>query len=126
MLLNKKILIRRINPEILKLVGDSILADNFIFVKFLWKTKQFHVSHIKQIRAYSLTDWGLTEYEQIDIILDGNYRIKFDASLNEHQNFIQSLLQQLGMSAKKLDWGFLPQHYDKMGNDLIFERNNIC
>lgn len=87
--------------------------------------KEFSINQIEEIKAYSLTDWGLSEYEQIDIKFDNKHKIKLDGSLVEHQNFTKFLLLRLGVKNKVLDWGFLPQLTDKMSRDIIFERNNI-
>ena len=124
-LLNKKVLIKRINPQNLKLVGDLILKGDYIFVMYRWRKKEFPIQQIEQIKAYCIVDWGLQEYEQIDIKFTNDYQVKLDGTMEDHQNFIESLMQQLGINNKICNWGFLPQLDDKMGRDVIFERNNI-
>ena len=121
-LINKRILIKRINPPVINLAGDLALEDSNIIVKYWTTKKTFSLEEIKQINAYSFTDWGLSEQEYIDIILAKNYQFKLDASLEEHQIFIQSLLQKLGQEDKIFKWGYLPQENDKNGKDVIFRR----
>ncbi len=121
-LINKRILIKRINPPEVKLAGDLALEDSNIIVKYWTKEKKFSLHEIKQINAYSASDWGLSEYESIDIILNKNYQIKLDGSLEKHQVFTESILQKLQQKNKNLEWGFLPQENDKDGKDVIFKR----
>ena len=120
--INKRILIKRIDPPVVSLAGDLVLEDSNIIVKFRTAKKIFSLQEIKQINAFSYTDWGLSEYESIDIILDKNYQFKLDASLEEHQTFIQLLLQKLGQEVKLMEWGFLPQENSKDGKNVVFKR----
>lgn len=125
LLLNREIFIKRIDPQDFKLVGDLTFREDNILVIFKWKMKEFSIDQIEEIKAYSITDWGLSEYEQIDINFDSTHKIKLDGSLVDHQNFSKFLLHQLGIKKEILDWGFLPQLNDKMRRDVIFEKNNL-
>lgn len=122
MLLSKKVFIKRINPQELKSVGDLLVKDDTLFILYRWKTVKHTVQQIERIKAYSLTSWGLVDYEQVDIIFTNNYQIKFDASIIEHQKLIEKLMEKIGQSIEILKWDFLPVLGDKLGRDVIFER----
>ncbi|MEQ1531437.1 MAG: hypothetical protein ABL925_19150 [Methylococcales bacterium] len=125
MLLSKKVFIKRINPTEIKSIGDLIIEDEIILVLYRWKIVKHTLQQIERIKAYSLTSWGLVDYEQVDIKFIDNYQIKLDGSLTENRNFIESIMEQLSQDSKILNWDFLPQLGDKLGRDTIFEKNNI-
>jgi hypothetical protein len=115
--------VKRINPSEIYFLGDMKVSGDFIIVKFLWSKKTFSLKQIKQIKAYAQTDWGLEEHEQVDILFETADKITFSGSLQEHREFVQTITQQLGIASKAWTWGDLPQHGDKLGRDLVFEKN---
>jgi hypothetical protein len=122
-LLNKAVWVKRINPSTLQSVGDIKVNEDLIQVKFLWGTKTFSFRQIQQMKAYALTDWRLEEYEQVDILFDTANKITFNGSLQEHRAIVQTIASEIGIESNIWTWGFLPYLGDKMGRDLVFEKN---
>ena len=123
LLLNKIVWVKRINPPQIHSLGDIKVSGDYLVVKFFWGIKTFSLKQIKQIKAFGQTDWGLEEHEQVDILFDTAYKITFSGSLQEHREFVQTIAQQVGIVDKTWTWGFLPHLGDKLGRDLVFEKN---
>ncbi|CAN5237344.1 hypothetical protein BH11BAC5_BH11BAC5_39690 [soil metagenome] len=84
--------------------------------------KKFSLKQINQIRAYSVVNFGLEEYEHVDIILEDDYQINLDPTLADHRYLIESLLVKLGTRNKLFETGFLPQKNDPNDRDIIFDK----
>lgn len=123
LLLNREVWVKEINQSTLYSVGDIKVNADLIVVKFLWGIKTFSLQQIVQVKAFAQTDWGLEEYEQVDVLFDTDDKIIFNGSLQEHRDFVQTITQQIGIVDKTWSWGFLPHLGDKLGRDLVFQKN---
>jgi hypothetical protein len=116
------VFVKRINHTENNSVGDTKVSEGFIQVKFLWSKKTFSLNQINQIKAYAQTDWGLEEHEYVDILFDNNDKITFSGSLPEHRELVQQITQELGITDKSWNWGYLPHLSDWLGRDIVFTK----
>ena len=121
-LLNKAVWAKSINPSILQFKGDIKIGQDTMLVKFWSSIKTLEFGQITQIKAYSQTDWGLEEYEQVDILFDNGNKIYFSGSLKEHREIIQAIVNSVSLQNQTWTWGFLPHLGDQLHRDVVFER----
>ncbi|MEJ8817239.1 hypothetical protein [Lacibacter sp. H407] len=121
-LLNREVRISHIGDVDPHSIGNLKYSKDTIEVRFTRNTKLFSLDQIVKIKAYSLTTWGLEQFEQIEINFDNANRIIFDGSLKEHRDFIEVIISKLDISAVTLRWGRLPHLGDKENRDTIFDK----
>lgn len=121
-LLNKAIFVKTINHAALKSIGDIEVNQDFLRAKFYWTVKNFSFKQITQIKAYTQTDWGINESEQIDILFDTGDKISFSGSLAAHREMVQVIVSKVDIQDKDWAWGFLPFFGDITGKDIVYEK----
>lgn len=117
-LLNKSILVKRVNPDNPGKRGDFVLMDKEICVFFLWSSKRYILDQIEQIRIYWDTSLGLEEFWCIDIQFPAGIVVYLDGSILEHQRMTNYLLSLLGR--KIIDFKNLPMK--ESNSELIYSK----
>ena len=124
LLLNKIVWIKNIISSALQSTGDIKVDGDIIQVKFLWSVKTFSFEQITEIKAYMETNWGLEEYDQVDVLFENGNKICFRGLPREHQNVVQLITSSVGIQNKVWAWGFLPRLGDSMKRDIVFDKTN--
>ncbi|MEI6950784.1 hypothetical protein V9K67_26615 [Paraflavisolibacter sp. H34] len=118
LLLNKAVLIKRVNPEKPGKQGDLVLNDKEIYAYFLWGQKRYDLDQIEQIRIYWDSTLGLEELWCIDIRLPDGKAIYLDGSVLEHQRVTNDLLSALGREI--VAFKDIPMKGDDL--DLVYQK----
>jgi hypothetical protein len=118
LLLNKAILVKRVNPEKPGRHGDLIVHDSEIEVHFLWRSEKLNTDKIEQIRAYWNTTLGLEEFWCIDISLANGKTVYLDGSNLEHQKATNDLL--LNLKSKPVNFQNLP--FNGANKSIVYQK----